>query len=664
MSSDKAPKTNLLANASSPYLQQHAHNPVQWYEWGKEALAMAKAENKPLLISIGYSACHWCHVMAHEVFENEESAAIMNAHFVNIKIDREERPDIDQIYMDAIQMLTGRGGWPLNIFALPDGRPFHGGTYFPKRDWDQIVNQLASLWEKNPETVYDYAVKLVEGIKIHSTPELGKTTWTENDFHYAAQNLKSSWDMEWGGFNRAPKFPLPTVYKFALHYFHLYHDPQILDWVALTVKRMNLGGLYDTVGGGYARYSVDAKWHAPHFEKMLYDNAQLLALLAELYMITGDAFLVTRMEQTHAFLKEEWVTPEGGLYSALDADSEGEEGKYYCYTWADLNRIGMPDKNIIQYFNLTPQGNWEHGKNILFATLTPQEFAKAQGIEIKPFNEALTLFLDTLKSERKIRVKPGLDDKILTSWNAMAATGLLKCYAATNDRGYLETALAILHFIEIKLWVNGILYRNYKNEKATIPAFVEDYVMLAEALTEAYQHTANDSWLVKAKEIIQVILSGFSVTGSPFLVFNQDTEGELFIKKTDLGDDVIPSANSVLCELLLKHAFYFEWPEWRQLAMDMLENIRNQAMKGPAWYSRWLCAAMLYNSGINQLTAVGMQTSISSGHFLPNTILVYPSSIVPLASSKTDMAPGYYICRDFECFAPETDSAKAINRLF
>jgi len=664
MSANNSSKTNKLAKASSPYLQQHAHNPVDWHEWGKEALDLAKVENKPILISIGYSACHWCHVMAHEVFENEESAAIMNDGFINIKIDREERPDIDQIYMDAIQMLTGRGGWPLNIFALPDGRPFHGGTYFPKQDWDIILNQLTELWKNKPETVYEYASKLVEGIKIHSTPELNKTSWTENDFHYAISKFKSTWDMEWGGFNRAPKFPLPVVYKFALHYVHLYHDPEILDWLMLSVKRMSLGGLYDTVGGGYSRYSVDARWHAPHFEKMLYDNAQMLSLLAETYMVTGDRFLLEKIEETHHFLKTEWITMEGGSYSALDADSEGVEGKYYCYTWNDLEKVGIPNEHLIKYFKLTQEGNWEHGRNILFATETPEEFVKEEKLDLKQFNEDLSIFKNSLNTERVVRIKPGLDDKILTSWNAMTATGLLKCYQATLDTFYLDTALDILNFIKKNLWVNGNLYRNYKAGKATILAFLEDHVMLAEALTLAYQLTTKEGYLLKARDIIENVLNKFSQEGNPFLVFNPDPEGELFVKKTDLGDDVIPSANSVLCELLLKHSFYFELPVWRDHALEMLANMRNQVLQGPAWYSQWLCAAMLHHSGINQLTIVGKPEDKFLGHYLPNTIVSYPSNDIPLSSGKTVATKGYYICRDFECFAPETDIGKVIDRLF
>jgi uncharacterized protein YyaL (SSP411 family) len=657
-------KTNRLVNASSPYLQQHANNPVDWFEWGPEALQKARNENKPLLISIGYSACHWCHVMAHEVFENDDSASKMNANFINIKIDREERPDIDQVYMDAVQVLTGRGGWPLNIFALPDGRPFYGGTYFPKKDWDSILQQLNDLWQTKPDTVYEYATKLANGIKSSNVIELQKSDWNENDFHASINIIKSTWDMESGGFNRAPKFPLPVVYQFALHYFHLFHNPEVLDWIMLSLKRMSVGGLYDTVGGGYSRYSVDAQWHAPHFEKMLYDNGQMLSLLADTYMISNDALLLQKMNETHQFFFDEWMSEAGGLYSALDADSEGVEGKYYCYTWQDLQQIGIPSATIQQYFNLREQGNWEHGLNILFATQAPSEFAKANNIDLATFQSELTEFLNKLKIQRKHRIKPGLDDKILVSWNALAITGLVKCYKATNQTKFLNTAIQVASFIENHAWHEGKLYRNYKNGTASIPAFLEDYVLLAEALTETYQATFDVKYLTKARDILTHVVQAFAQDNNPFFVFNPDPEGELFVKKTDLGDDVIPSANSVLCELLLKHSFYFDNSDWRQLAENMLQSIRNKVLEGPAWYSRWLSAAMLQNFGINQVTVIGQQNQWPQNNYLPNTIVMNYSDSIPLTQSKSQAETGYYVCRDFECFAPETDLGKVLDRLY
>ncbi len=658
---------NSLNKASSPYLKQHAHNPVDWYEWGKEALDKAKAENKPLLISIGYSACHWCHVMAHEVFENEASAALMNAYFVNIKIDREERPDIDQIYMDAAQMLTGRGGWPLNIFALPDGRPFHGGTYFPKKDWDIIVSQIADLYQTKPETVFEFARNLSTGIKDTYRFNFKKTAWGENDFHYAVQHLKNTRDLKNGGFNRAPKFPLPVVYQFALHYVHLYHDPELLEWVDHSLKRMCTGGLYDTVGGGFARYSVDAQWHAPHFEKMLYDNGQMLALLANTFMLTNDAFYLKKMEETHDFFLREWQQADGGLYSALDADSEGVEGKYYTYLWGELDGLSLDLKNfedVLRYFNISKEGNWEHGQNILFATSTPKDFAQQEHLNAGNFENQIKRFLEALNSLRKDRFKPGLDDKILTSWNALAATGLLTCYQATGEKKYLESAESILAFIEQKLHHQGELYRNYIDGKAVIPAFLEDFVMLAEALTLAYQLTFKEEYLLKAKAILEKLVLEFKEEGELYFVFNPDPQQELFVKKIDLGDDVIPSANSVLCELLVKHGFYFENTEWLNLAQDMLENLREQVLKGPAWYCRWLSAALLVQNGLNQLTLVDRESPVFQGRYLPNSILVKPSSNISLSTAKLSAESGYYLCRQFECYAPELDLEKVLERMY
>lgn len=664
MSLTNSTNPNALINASSPYLKQHAYNPVRWYEWGEEALQKARAENKPLLISIGYSACHWCHVMAHEVFEDEGSAALMNDYFINIKIDREERPDIDQIYMDAIQLLTGRGGWPLNVFTLPDGRPFYGGTYFKKQDWDSILKQLNELWQNKPETVFEYATNLSKGIEMNNNSEAVRSRWIENDFHFAIQQIKSSIDTEFGGFNRAPKFPLPVVYEFVLHYAHLFPEPDMQGWLMLSLKRMSLGGLYDTVGGGYARYSVDARWHAPHFEKMLYDNAQMLSLLAKSFMVTGDTFLQQKMEETYQFMRNEWLSPEGGLYSALDADSEGEEGKYYCFSYDELKLVGLPSPHILKYYNLTEQGNWEHGKNILYATQTPTDFIQANGIDQKTFETERLQFLNNLARVRESRVKPGLDDKILTAWNALAATGLLNCYNATGHSDYLDTARSILNFLDKEMFKDGILYRNYKYGKPGIPAFLEDYVFYAEALTMAYQLTLEEDFLLRANVLLEKVLTDFKQKGSPFLVFNPDPLGELFVKKTDLGDDVIPSANAVMCELLIKHSFYFDKRDWYELAGEMLETIRDRSLQGAAWFCRWLSAGLLYSNGVNQLTFVGENLKSLIGNYLPNTLVSLPSQNIPSVVAKRDQKPGYYLCRDFECFAPETDFEKVWLRLY
>ncbi|MCB9251603.1 MAG: thioredoxin domain-containing protein [Flavobacteriales bacterium] len=655
---------NALGKATSPYLLQHAENPVDWYEWGAEALNKAKAENKPILISIGYSACHWCHVMAHEVFEDEESAKRMNENFINIKIDREERPDIDQIYMDAIQLLNGRGGWPLNIFALPDGRPFYGGTYFPRKDWNSVLIQLSDLWKQKTETVYEYAAKLSAGVTQTNLIESGNTAWQENDLHRAIQIIKTSIDQEQGGFNRAPKFPLPVVYHFVLHYTNLYPDPEMQQWLLHSLTRMSTGGLYDVVEGGYSRYSVDLHWHVPHFEKMLYDNAQMLSFLAETYMVTGNEFLKQKIGETIGFIEKEWLTKEGGVYSAYDADSEGEEGKYYCYTSEDLKRIGITDKDILSYFHCTDAGNWESGRNILFATQTPSDFAKQNTIPLQDFKVRLEQALAVLREERKKRVKPGLDDKILAGWNAMLATGLLKCYNATGIDEYLNLGKKVLSFIGNNLYKEGKLYRSYKNGIAGISGFLEDHVFYAEALLCAYNLTFEDQYLLDSHKIVQTVLNEFGQEHNPYFVFNPDPAGELFVKKTDLGDDVIPSANAVMCELLLKLGYYFDLPQWREHAERMIRGMNERVLKGPAWYCRWLSSALLFQSGLNQVTIAGKDLKDFKGMYLPNTVFLKPSNLIPLSMSKDEVHGAYYLCRDTECYAPETDYESVLNRLY
>lgn len=664
MTMDHKHLPNSLIHSASPYLKQHAYNPVDWKEWNRQTLDLANAENKPLLISIGYSACHWCHVMAHESFEDEQTAALMNQHFINVKIDREERPDIDQIYMDAIQLLTGRGGWPLNVFALPGGKPFYGGTYFRREDWKNVLSQISEMWYKEPEKIFAYADNLSNGVLQSNAVKEGEGQWTENDFHLAINQMRQTFDTVHGGLNRAPKFPLPVLYHWALHYQHLFPNAGILQWVSNSVKKMSLGGLYDTLAGGYARYSVDALWKVPHFEKMLYDNGQMLSVLAKTYMVTGEAFLLEKMRETHAFLKNNWQTEDGGLFSAWDADSEGVEGKYYVFTFDEVQELKGASDQVLAYFHITRHGNWEEGKNILFATETPHEFAAALKLDSGIFTAELEQFTQELLKLRNQRVKPGLDDKIICSWNALAATGLLHCYQATGQTEFKDTAIRILSFIESKLWNQGILYRNYRPDGRSIPGFLEDYVYFAEALTTAYQCTFEPPYLTLANRLIETVLNQFHQSDSPFMVFNPDAEGELYYKKTDLGDDVIPSANAVLCELLLVHGFYFNRPEWSEKAAAMLYSVRNQAVSNPAWHCRWLSVALLQQQGINQLTYVGDGLKSLLGNYLPHTIVCQPSPDIPLTASKSDASAGYYLCRNYECFEPETDFDKVWSRLF
>ncbi|MEM9022916.1 MAG: thioredoxin domain-containing protein, partial [Bacteroidota bacterium] len=456
--------TNRLVDETSPYLLQHAHNPVNWYPWGDEALDKAKAENKLLLISIGYSACHWCHVMEHESFEDTAVAAFMNEHFVCIKVDREERPDIDQIYMDAVQLLTQRGGWPLNCFALPDGKPFFGGTYFPKKQWLNVLDKVQEEYAQNPDKVTEYAERLTEGVQstdlIAMNPEPPKFTW--DGLQEAVRTWSENFDQEEGGPNRAPKFPLPNNYQFLLRYAHLTGDAALMDHVNLTLKKIAYGGIYDQVGGGFARYSTDELWKVPHFEKMLYDNGQLVSLYAEAYQATGDERYKRVVYETLAFVARELTADVGAFYSALDADSEGEEGKFYIWSKAELEELLGSDYALVaDYYNINQKGFWEHGNYILLRDRDDAAIAAEHELTTEALTERIERAKATLLEARAKRVRPGLDDKSLTSWNAIMLKGYVDAYQVFREPRFLEAALRNARFLtEVQRREDGGLWHS------------------------------------------------------------------------------------------------------------------------------------------------------------------------------------------------------------
>ncbi|MEI7525883.1 MAG: thioredoxin domain-containing protein, partial [Mariniphaga sp.] len=426
-------KQNRLSRASSPYLKQHADNPVDWYEWGEEALAKAREENKPLIISVGYAACHWCHVMAHESFSDESIAEFMNEHFVCIKIDREERPDIDRIYMEAAQLLSGRGGWPLNAFALPDGRPFHAGTYFPPEQWTDALSQLSHLYQTSYPRILQAAEALTQGIRANALPEIvNPLPFTREEYVESFANLIQTIDFKLGGYNGAPKFMLPIGFEFLLQYHYLTGDQQALDAVTISLDAMAQGGIYDQIGGGFARYSTDQFWKVPHFEKMLYDNGQLISLYAHAYQVTKRSRYAEVVEQTIAFAERELRHPEGGFYASIDADSEHEEGKFYVWTKGELESVLDQESLalILDFYQITNRGNWEGGKNILYYNSDKEYFAVKSGISVKDFNQILERSNKKLLEERNLRIRPATDDKILTCWNALMLSGYLNAFKA------------------------------------------------------------------------------------------------------------------------------------------------------------------------------------------------------------------------------------------
>jgi uncharacterized protein YyaL (SSP411 family) len=653
--------TNSLINASSPYLLQHAHNPVNWMEWSDEAFEKAKREDKLVLVSIGYSACHWCHVMEHECFEKEDTAAIMNEHFVCIKVDREERPDVDQIYMDAVQLLTGRGGWPLNCFTLPDGRPIHGGTYFPKAEWERVLKSLADFYKNKREEALQYATDLTNGIKkldVFAPPASELISYKE--ITAILDNWKQNFDLDFGGYTWAPKFPMPANWELFLQHHHYTADDHMNLGVHTTLTKMAEGGIYDQAGGGFSRYSVDAFWKVPHFEKMLYDNAQLMSLYAHAYQQSKVELYRKTVYQTHGFIARELTSPEGAFYSALDADSEGVEGKFYIWSKKELTELlGTNEPLFSLYYSVDAYGNWEHGQNILYKTRTDDEL---EGLTGKPVAEIEKVVADCnliLLKAREQRIRPGLDDKIITSWNAMMVKGYADAYKVFGDAAFLNMATTCADFLLEKVMVNGKLFRIYKNGKVTIPAFSEDHALLCEALISLYEVSGEEQYLQRAQVLMQLSIDHFYDAELKLFYFKSNEDTQLVARKVDTNDDVIPSANSVLGKCLYKLGFYFDKPEYHIMAKDMVKTVQEKMEKFPSGYTNWLQLAGWMEKGFYQVIVTGKgakELYLDLLHFyIPNAIILYldkPSAIPLLADKIIHENIQVYVCNDYTCGLP------------
>ncbi|MBL7859708.1 MAG: thioredoxin domain-containing protein [Cyclobacteriaceae bacterium] len=571
---------NRLIHATSPYLLQHAHNPVDWYEWGTEALHKAKTEDKPILVSIGYSSCHWCHVMERESFENEDIAALMNAHFVCIKVDREERPDIDQIYMDAVQAMQQHGGWPLNVFLTPDQKPFYGGTYFPPKNWAQLLTQIERTFQAKRTEINESAEDLVRHLQTSDLKRFSKNDEAEFSARLLDRMfeiLVSRYDPVWGGIEKAPKFVMPSIWLFLLRYYAATKSQQALAMVTHTLKQLAFGGIYDQVGGGFSRYSVDGEWFAPHFEKMLYDNAQLLSLYSEAYSITKDPIFKETVYQTVGWLEDEMMNLAGGFYSALDADSEGIEGKFYTWTEPELREVlGESTDLVLEHYHANADGNWEHKRNIL------RRDPKTETVE----SDAILALKKKLLIARKNRIRPALDDKILTGWNAMMIQGLVDAYKAFEDGHFLHLALNTISFLEQHL-ISDKVYRAYKNKRSQTEGFLEDYAFLIQAYTSLYQVTFNEGWLFKAKTWTEYVLNHFYDSQEEYFYFSSDAAESLIARKKEVFDNVIPGSNSVMARNLFALGILLDQEDWQQRAGRMTLKLTNLIQTEPVYMSYW-----------------------------------------------------------------------------
>lgn len=669
---------NELSNESSPYLLQHASNPVYWKAWNISTLEQAKSSNQLIIISVGYSACHWCHVMEHESFEDVEVANVMNQHFVSIKVDREERPDVDAIYMKAVQIMTGRGGWPLNIVCLPDGRPVWGGTYFRKNDWINTLEQLQEIYKSQPEKMLDYASQLHEGINSLGI-NISEDASNEKKLSIPDQLLakwQKSFDWEFGGYTRAPKFMMPSNYQFLMTYGFLNNDQKLLDYVNLTLTKMANGGIFDTVDGGFSRYSVDMKWHVPHFEKMAYDNGQLLSLYADAYKLTKNELYKEIIEKTVTFITREWLMPSGGFYSALDADSLNEnglleEGAFYVWKKDELKEILNVDFELFsQVFNINSFGLWEHENYVLIQNNSLEELADKNKISLARLKEKKKSWEKILFEKRELRPKPRLDDKCLTSWNTLILKGLLDCYKAIPTKEYLTIALNNAYFIINNLRsTEGYLYRSYKNNKPSINGFLEDYAFVIQSFISLYEVTLDESWLNHSKDLTNYCLDHFYDENKKFFRFTSNLDTSLIAENFEIEDNVIPSSNSVMASNLCKLSIHFENNYYEQIAREMLEQVIT-SIDYPSAYSNWLTVAFFFSNHQKELAVCGanslQQVQEINQKYLPHLMIAGTSRDSNLPFLKNRFLKNeslFYLCQNNTCGAPIKNIATLYKEL-
>ena len=670
---------NQLISETSPYLLQHANNPVHWKAWNNDSLAQAQKNNKLIIISIGYSACHWCHVMEHESFESEEVAAVMNQNFINIKVDREERPDIDQIYMNAVQLMTGKGGWPLNCIALPDGRPIWGGTYFPKENWIDALQQLSKMYKEKPSEVLDYAEKLTEGIKNSDLVPLNNKIleFTVSDLNVTVKEWQQYMNFELGGRMGAPKFPMPNNYQFLLRYATQANDSTILNYVNTSLTKMAYGGIYDQIGGGFSRYSVDKKWHIPHFEKMLYDNGQLVSLYSEAYQATKNQLYKNTVYQTLEFIERELTNKEGAFYSSLDADSINkdnklEEGAYYVWTIEELKTILGEDYNLFSdYYNINEYGFWEHDNYVLIRTKSDIEIAQLHHISLKDVELKVQHWKKILLIQRNKKETPRLDDKSLTSWNALMLKGYIDAYKVFNDQHFLDIAIKNATFIQTKqLQENGSLNHNYKNGQSTINGYLEDYATVIDAYISLYEATLNEKWLTTSKQLADYSFDHFYDSERAMFYFTSDEDQNLITRKMEIEDNVIPASNSIMAKNLFMLSHYYSNSYYLKVSKQMLHNIKERTEKYASGYSNWLQLACNFTGEFYEIAIAGNSAfeklNEINKKYIPNKLIAgsTSNSNIPLMQGRfSENETLIYLCVDGACQLPQENTENALSQL-
>ena len=683
---------NRLQHESSPYLLQHAHNPVDWYAWRPEAFDRARKENKPILVSIGYSTCHWCHVMERESFENPDIAGFMNEHFINIKVDREERPDVDAIYMEACQILTNSGGWPLNCFLTPDAKPFFAGTYYPPRpmhnrpSWLQVLQHMSRVWETQRDTVFEQAEKLMghiernDNVFLKNTPvalEPGsESPFTPGLLENILYQMREQFDRVEGGFGGAPKFPSTMAIQYLLHYHWYSQNPEALQHALFSLDKMIMGGIYDQLGGGFARYATDRAWLVPHFEKMLYDNALLVSVLADAYKLlqsigngmAGNPYQVQAaryrdtISETLRFVERELTHPKGGFYAALDADSEGEEGKFYVWSKNEIDNLLGNDADLFcRFYDVTEDGNWE-GTNVLWRPLSFQAFAQSENIELNVLKDHLARSRKKLFAARAERVAPGLDDKVILSWNALMCSAYAQAYTALGVPAYKETAIRNADFIleNMTEGSNDRLLHSWKDGQAQHTAVLDDYAFLIAALIDIWQITFNSRYLSLAEKYTEQVFSYFEDPDTGLFFYTAADQEDIIIRKKDLYDNATPSGNSTMIQVLQRLGILLDRPEWRQRASRSLLSTYKTVERYPLSFERWALALMNETYPALEIAVLGdnaVEKALDiQQRFVSNKVLAASVDEVadnPLLAHKTGATDAYiYICKDYACQKP------------
>ena len=668
--------TNQLINETSPYLLQHAHNPVDWYPWGEEAIARARAENKPILLSIGYSACHWCHVMERESFENEQIAGLMNEHFVNIKVDREERPDLDQIYMNAVQLMQRHGGWPLTVFLTPDLVPFYGGTYFPPADrynipgFPRVLISISDAFKERRAEIDAGGQELLQELQNMSAARESNEILDVSLLEDASRALARSYDPRHGGFGSAPKFPAPMALEFLLRTHQRTGDAQALDIVIDTCRKMAEGGIYDQLGGAFHRYSVDARWLVPHFEKMLYDNAQLARLYLHVYQATGDDFFRRVTEETLDYVLREMTDPSGGFYSTQDADSEGVEGKFFVWDMDEVKTLLGEEEGTLfcAYYDITARGNFEE-RNILNVPVPAEEVARERGVSVERLKEVLVRGREVLFETRERRIKPGRDEKVITAWNGMLLSGFAEATAALGRGDYAQAAKRNAQFVLEHMKRDGLLLHVYKDGQAKHSGFLDDYACFASGLVTLYEATGELRWLEEAVALTDTMLEEFWDADDGGFFYTGKNGERLIIRNKDFYDNATPSGNSVAAEVLLRLSLLTGRENYRRHATNIFRLTRDAATRYPSAFGHLLGALDFYLSSPKEIVLVSGERRDEFeqlarevwGRYLPNKVVVpafeideRAAQLIPLLQDRTarEGRATAYVCVNYACREP------------